>query len=546
MNKRNIFQSLIITALVAGFIFLPLDASHNATGQAQDSKTYYYPLFRHDYQPLAATSYYMTTLDSNYIYSLGCKLGTRDAGEPGAQDNVAVLDFSYPICNDTIGFGADLFGYGPASIADVANATKQFALGYYTCSGVDVESNLVIGVGTNNKPTSCNTTTKATAHGKAWANLLTNLNQWAQNAGIFHQVQFYGASNMELGWNSPEWTRDWIAGFEEIGNTFLFNFGDAAGCPYEDKPTYNCGTSAFPEWEMEDVWFISWGSPSALPLPLIYLTNGVHAKQWAYLSQYSVSQHGHRMDFTGVFTQYDYCQQFTWCDGTDNSPEQAYQQLTDELNKYPSTAQILRWKTDIHWILQNEITSPGVDLLPNFDEITSHPVENDIAALRSDLQTPSLSQVMSDSLEHKLQIYESLNQNIQISQTNPAPKNAPIRNSTSNEITTNFRNGITEGGAIAGLPYAANITTTWQDLTAEGYLQVAAGSAPERPQQGVLYALLLSPDATAITPMTIFAPDDSGPLSIVERTDDGLLIGSESGQWYMLDLENFVLMAVGE
>jgi hypothetical protein len=323
MKRVKIFLlSALLIILIAG-LHNPQVLISPQSVYGQQPYIYHFPIFLKLDPSSASTSYYMTTLNNGTIYNLGCQLGTRDKNTPGAQNSVAVLAFGRPRCFTSGGYGANLFGYGPASISNVGNAVKQFALGYYTCTGSDNTSNLVIGAGTSNYQgvtESCDSLAKTKAHGAAWSGMVRDLNQWAVTQGIFHQVQVYGANDIELGWISPAWTRAWLSGFEQVSGNLMLHFGDAAGCPYEDKPHWSCGTSTYPEWTQEDVWYLSYGAPSALPLPLIYLTNGVHAKQWAYLSRYSVLQHGYRMDFTGVFTQWAYCQQFSWCGSTDNTP----------------------------------------------------------------------------------------------------------------------------------------------------------------------------------------------------------------------------------
>lgn len=386
----------------------------------------YFPLFGYLEQRPAATSYYLPTVDGDFLYDLGCEQGLRDLQAEGPQDSVAVLDFSYPVYDSNFGYGAALFEDDPThhpttpvSIEAIKQAVKRFARGYYNCSGADVDSNLVVGVGTNNKPTSITTESRAAGHGKAWGAMVSDLNQWALDQKILHQVQIYGASNIEVSWNTPSWTRDWIAGFEENEDVFLLHFGDAAGCPYEDNPHWSCG----PNWEVEDVWYVSWGAPSALPLPLIYLTNGIHAKQWAYLSRYSVENHGYRMDFTGVFTSWAYCQQFPqWCSGIDNTPEEAYQQMMEELSKDSATTQTIRWKTDIRWVRESEVARTRSSVLQANFRTTSHLSNAEILKFEAALQETSLSSTLRTSLKTKLRIYQKMADRIFSSQQAPAPK----------------------------------------------------------------------------------------------------------------------------
>jgi hypothetical protein len=444
---------------------------------------YHFPLFFNQTHAEASPSYYMTTLNTGFIYNLGCELGTRDKNQSGAQDNVVVLAFGYPRCFAGGGYGANLFGYGPATLADIQIVVKYYAAGYYACTGNDKDSNLVIGVGTSNYlggTDPCETQSKAANHGTAWSGMVREINQWLLAQGIFHQVQAFAANDMELGWNSPTWSRAWLAGFEAVSGNFMLHFGDAAGCPYEDNPHWTCGTPSYPQWTVEDVWFVSYGSPSALPLPLIYLTTGVHAKQWAYLSQYSVQQHGYRMDFTGVFTQWAACQQFGNCDFIDNTPEQAYQQLSFELNKFPATAQELSWKTDIRWILQSELTSAGMSQNDIRDSENIHPMQRDANTFASALETPYLSPTLYTSFENKQMTFQSLADMAAISNSNPSPKDVPLTLPLPRSADPVFHSGIIQNGEFPGRPYGVSIRNVWQAQSEIGYLQIAAGTSPGR------------------------------------------------------------------
>jgi len=426
--KKNIYSIIVLFSLIVILsLFLPVFNFSSRTLQAQDAGMElftYFPLFGYHDQFSASTSYYLPTVDGEFLYNLGCQQGSRDLEMPDAQDSVAVLDFSYPTYDSNLGYGAALFGDTPAvSIPAIAQAVKRFAKGYYNCSGADNKSNLVIGVGTNNKSTSIKTETKATAHGKAWGSMISELNQWALDQRILHQVQFYGASNIES-WNTPTWTYAWIAGFEQNDDVFMLHYGDAAGCPYDENPNWACSG----EWTVDDIWSVSWGAPSALPLPLIYRTDGIQAKQWAYLSRFSVENHGYRMDFTGVFTNWQYCQQFPeYCQGSygspiDNTPEEAYQQMMNELNKDPATMQTLRWKTDIRWVRESEVTAARSTHLYANLESTTHPIYEEIEKIDAALQETDLRVTLRASLKIKYKFYQRMADRILMSQQAPAPK----------------------------------------------------------------------------------------------------------------------------
>lgn len=456
---------LLLISLIS--IMNPLTPISTQPVLAQQTYTYLFPLFLNHTLGLTSTSYYMITLDHTFIYNLGCQMGTRDKNMPGTQDSVVVLAFGCPQCFNSGIYSANLFGYGPVTTEQISNAIQQFALGYYSCTGSDNTSNLVIGAGTSNYLGGiypCNTLGKSHSHGNAWSQMIQGLNQWAVNQGIFHQVQVYGANDIEVGWNTPKWSHTWISGFEQVSGNLMLHFGDAAGCPYDEKPNWSCGTAQYPEWTLEDVWYVAYGAPSALPLPLIYLTNGVHAKQWAYLSRYSVLQHGYRMDFTGVFTQWAACQQFpSDCFGIDNTPDMAYEQMIFELNKSPSTAQFIPWKTDIRWILESEISGSKLENLAEDSQFqfSKSWVEN----LNTALEEPKLSPTMRTSLESKKQAFQSIVALVALSSDKAATKQdfSTLIAQESPEIS--FYSGIIENGEILGLPYRANINQVWQTIT---------------------------------------------------------------------------------
>lgn len=149
---------------------------------------------------------------------------------------------------------------------------------------------------------------------------------------------------MELDWNSPSVTSQWVNGYLSLNSYLLYNYGDAAGCP-------NCGTSNY-TWSQYDVWYISWGGSMGeiAPLPLIYHNDGDHARQWASVALYSATNRNSQMNFAGVMTQSGACRQIGCSPSLDNTPEQGWTQLWIELRKDARTAlSSLPWATDIEW-----------------------------------------------------------------------------------------------------------------------------------------------------------------------------------------------------
>lgn len=528
MSSSKRWLLWLILCLICGSL-MPQGLSPGSTPvAAQETKRYYFPVFQHKTQPITSNSYYMITIQSSFAYQLGCAAGNQHAETPGSQDSISVLDFSYPVDFGNGTYGAELFGFGPVPLASIETAVKNMMLGYYQCTGSDRQSNLIIGVGTNNKPTSTNTLAKMRAHGIAWANMVNRINQWAKDQHIFHQVQAFGASDIELGWNSPAMSRAWVDGYASTGHYPYIHFGDAAGCPYAERPYLDCGTGTFADWTSEDVWYVAYGNPAAMTTPLIYLTSGVHAQQWAFLSAYSVMAHGSPLLISGVFTQAQACAQWG-CAGTDNLPEEAFEQLYTELHKNPQTAQEIRWKTDIRWILRSEayITAPAAE--PAKDESWNHPIERQVVELENRLASAQQPATTPNELQQKLNLWQSIAAAIAASEGDPAPKVVTFGSQFDETVPGIFQEGIREDGAIASLPYGASITSIWQRYDADGYLQIGAGTTPEDPTRGALYLQRVSPAWQLVETQLIKAHPHSGALKILSADNDQLQLEAEDG-----------------
>ncbi|MBI4497918.1 MAG: hypothetical protein HY689_08485 [Chloroflexi bacterium] len=322
------------TLLLALFLATILTVTLPRSGAAPHETAYAAPT-----APLWSTSYYMATVSGTTLYNLGCELGRRDLSVPGAQDNIVVLDFGMPAFRNGA-YGTILFNNTFAATEEIAAAAQQFGKGYYYCTGSDLASYVRIAIGTSNYGRQV-----TYSHGRAWAQMVNQVAVWLYNSGYSSQVHAAGASDMEMSWNSPPTTRAWVDGYSSANWLNLYNYGDAAGCP----PYGSCGTSSYPEWTQDDVWYISWGAKPAWPLPEIYLTNGGNAQQWYRLSLYAYLARGGRMHIAGTLTQYQACQQVGCHPATANTPQQGWSQLWDALNADPRTAQSLRWSSDIRW-----------------------------------------------------------------------------------------------------------------------------------------------------------------------------------------------------
>ena len=329
----------------------------------------YLPIISGRHIPLHSTSYYIQNEAPREMYELGCRLGLRDQNTPGKQDSIVILAFGQMwIENGVYGVGkfGDYWRFTPLSA--VNTAVREYIRGYWICSGTDHESQLTVGVGVNNYgrmntgSTDQNVLRSAAYEfGKRFADLVHDVNLYAIQTGISSQVYVAAANDIEWDstgrWQSSYVTRGWVDGFRERdrGVHIYFNFGACAGCPTDITPSNVNWRYPTGNWTLDDIWYVSWGAPPAYTLPEIYLTDGWNARQWYAISKYAALYKGGRIDYVGPMTQYGACQVRTsdrWCSMglTNNTPDQGWTQLFNELNKDPLTAQnILRWVTDITW-----------------------------------------------------------------------------------------------------------------------------------------------------------------------------------------------------
>jgi hypothetical protein len=203
--------------------------------------------------------------------------------------------------------------------------------------GEKAATQLTIGIGTSNFGPGV-----SFRHGRAWAEMVNQANEWAAATGLSSAVRFAGANDIELSWAGPKTTRRWVRGYDSVGRWPYYDYGDAADCP----PRGSCQGA----WTQEDVWYVAWGARTAIPLPQVYTPNGVMAEQWYRLSLYSYRVHGSPMVIAGVLSQRKACRQSTDpCRGMNNTPARAWLQLHRALNRDRRTAQPLNWSTDIAW-----------------------------------------------------------------------------------------------------------------------------------------------------------------------------------------------------
>jgi hypothetical protein len=201
---------------------------------------------------------------------------------------------------------------------------------------------MAVAVGTNNS--GVNTTY---AHGRAWGQMMARLNNYISN--YRDRLAVVGASDIEMAYNTPARSRAWVDGYASISPVSYYNYGDAAGCP--TTGTGPCSNG----WTQEDVWYVSWGNiANSLPVPQIYRTDGVQARQWAALAVYGSTVHGTERFIPAALTQWQACRDPNrTCPALlRNTPLQGWQQTMDSLHAVspdPTAVQSILYSSDITW-----------------------------------------------------------------------------------------------------------------------------------------------------------------------------------------------------
>jgi hypothetical protein len=289
-----------------------------------------------DTRPTPSTSYYLKTTRPKTLDRMGCDFahGVNAGRQP--DDALVVMAFGRPMLRRGQ-YGASLFGVHFATTSQIRGAGIAFAAGFRRCISQKDGGGLRIVLGTSNYGSRV-----SYGHGKAWAGMVNVANRDLEERGWNHQIDFAGGIDIELAWNGPRPSKNWVHGYDSVNLWPYYDFGDAGNCP----PFGDC----FGSWTMEDVWYVAWGAAPAIPLPEIYTENGSHAEQWYRIGLYSQQRHGSHMAFAGLMSQRTACDQSRdSCRGMNNGPRRAWRQFSRLLNSREETAQRLRWSTDISW-----------------------------------------------------------------------------------------------------------------------------------------------------------------------------------------------------
>jgi hypothetical protein len=289
--------------------------------------------------PPATTSRYISTIDSERHYNMGCETGRR--GESGT----LVLAFGQPI-TVALGYGATTYSFTLASTLQVADAAKGYLRGLADCSRAQT---MLVGLGINNYKGATNA-----GHGAAWGRMVNEVHDWLRAQPFANRIAVAGAIDAEPSWNTAGNTRAWVDAFTSVTTRPLINFGSCDGCPTALNPLQGPANG----WKVEDIWHISAGTPNTLALPEIYLTSGIHADQWYRVSLHGFIMHNKRIPFAGTLTQFAACQE-RGCAGTDNTPARGWLQLRSAVNLDFRTVTEVPASSDITWRQDGDSTIPS-------------------------------------------------------------------------------------------------------------------------------------------------------------------------------------------
>jgi hypothetical protein len=220
LRKFLVFLSIVIGAVTLAGVFhvsvaqpSQLTTFKSPTGP-QSTPTLpprsWLPVVMKNYPFVYSTSYYVKIADYNTLYDLGCSQGHVTAD---GQDIVVVLDFGQPAYNGSA-YGSYIFDapyYTFKSISQLTDGAKGFLSGFYHCS--PLYAYLKLAVGLNNEGPYVNN-----AHGRAWAQMVNDLNAWISANFYGSQESARGGMDIELEYpfGTAVATRDWASGYNAV------------------------------------------------------------------------------------------------------------------------------------------------------------------------------------------------------------------------------------------------------------------------------------------------------------------------------------------
>jgi hypothetical protein len=312
--------------------------------------------------PYAISDYVMAADDTPAaLTALGCTQAKAESAPEQGRSTFLLLDFGGQYGTRSVLLIPPPIGSAPLTeltYAQVDADAEAFATGYQQCVASGAGP-LVVGITTNN---SLNVSREL---GVQWALDVVNPAQaWAAAAFPGGQVVMAASNDMEPGFGAAEAAHAWVAGYVSAtaGNVF-YNSGSADGCGGTTM-TGVCNNG----WTVGDEYAVTAGLSNRLiqALPQIYTESGIMAEQWQGISNAGPAAGLAPVSFAGELTQYTTCliPGVGPCTGIDNTPAQGWDQLYQQLNSAPATAQAsLPWSTDITYSTYSPLVASGTPAL---------------------------------------------------------------------------------------------------------------------------------------------------------------------------------------
>ncbi len=338
------------------------------------------PIVTRQNAPPFSTSYYIESASPDFFRKLGCATA-QELQTKGIAGGFVYLFFGQPAYTEPIpgessGYGTLMLGDRKrfASIAEIRAAIQSWVDGYiqgyddqrvFPCPRARLPlPRVTLSVATSNLPISITSPTfvatplpqttvesYTSLHGSSWAMMINNLDSYITQKNAQATITIAGGNNIELNWNTPQLTRQWVNGYNLLADSIYYNAGACEGCPQRPADARLTGWYVG-AWTAEDVWSVS-ANLGARLVPQVYAEDGASARQWATLKQVTEPVFG-PVPIEGVLTQYWACKDREKdastdpCFQTRNLPEVGWKQQTEQLRCLGLPVDV-PWSTDVRW-----------------------------------------------------------------------------------------------------------------------------------------------------------------------------------------------------
>jgi hypothetical protein len=183
--------------------------------------------------PDPTLSLYVTSASNNQLRAWGEETADNQRSGLVDVDAFVVLHFFAAIKFSAASFGATRLGGPDQTTSQIRTAAQRYGECWFNGNpGGGRTLKLALGV-TNDLLQS----SWAGAHGEAWANMVTNANDWASTNGYAAKLSFNGAIDAEDTFGTAPPAKNWANGYRNASSPWnYFYYGDAEGCPSDKNP----------------------------------------------------------------------------------------------------------------------------------------------------------------------------------------------------------------------------------------------------------------------------------------------------------------------